>query len=140
MKNLIERIEELLETARNYYRNYSDRDILSETRGQIEAYQDCLDVLTQYNLITAPKEIKLSEIVSKIQEQSNVEIYFNRERNAIGYGEYDEDWRQNTWQPFVIFRDTKIVRICMPMAEITKWLYTLWIANVEIVDDLECGE
>ena len=99
--------------------------------------KDLDNLLNQYNIITAPKEINLSEIVSKIQEQANEEIYFNREYKAIGYGEPDEDWRQSTWQPFVIFRDMKIVRVCMPMAEITKWVYTLWIAGTTIIDDLE---
>lgn len=91
----------------------------------------------QHNIIAAPKNIKLSEIVNKIQEREKVEIYFNRERNAIGYGEYDEDWKQNTWQPLVIFGNMKIVRVCVPMVDFNKWLYTLWIAETIIEDDLK---
>lgn len=127
MKNLIEEIEKL--KPQIITDKYSD--------GFQNAIKMVLNKINQYNIITAPKSIKLSEIINKIKGKSNVEIYFNRERNAIGYGEYDEDWHQNTWQPFVIFRDTKIIRICMPMAEITRWLYTLWIAGTEIIDDLE---
>ena len=69
------------------------------------------------------------------------EIHFSREANSIGYGEYDEDWRQNTWFPLVRFnKDLTIKRINIPIQEKIKWLYTLWIAGTEIVDDLEGDE
>lgn len=133
MKNLIDEIEAKKLNIECYHNEkYTD--------GFFDGIDECLNILNQYNIITAPKSIMLSEIVSKIKGKSNIEIYFNRELKSIGCGEYDEDWMQNTWQPFVIFRDTKIVKICVPMAEITKWLYALWIAGTEIIDDLKEDE
>lgn len=126
MKNLIEEIEKM-----------KNRGGWTNDEFYKCGINDCLEILNQYNLITAPKSIKLSEIVSKIQEHSNKIIYFNKELETIGYGEYDEDWMQNTWQPFVTFKDMKILRIYISMAESTRWLYTLWIAGTEIIDDLE---
>ena len=106
---------------------------------------DCLKIINQYNIITAPKTIKLSEIVSKLNEIYNdsefsSEIYFNRKLNAIGEGEYDKDWFMNTWTPFIRFKENKISEIINLESERTKWLYTLWIAGTEIVDDLKEDE
>ena len=143
MKNLIERIEELLKTARNYHRNYSDRDILSETRGQIEAYQDCLDVLTQYNIITAPKQIKLSEIVSRLQPLLDYPIYVAEvivlnNKAVVTNVKYNNDLMYRNH--IIDFEDNQIWYIHLPKEEKFKWLYTLWIAGTEIVDDLEGDE
>jgi hypothetical protein len=141
MIDLIKKIEKNLENARKIHDQIQESVIVrSYYDGIIVAHEGILNFLEDYNIITAPKSIKLSEIVNRIQERSNEEIYFNREHEAIGYGEPDENWRQSTWQTLVIVRDMKIVRICIPMAEITKWLYTLWIAGTTIIDDLEVKE
>ena len=127
MKNLIDEIHELKD-----YENY-DYD---------QAITDVEILLNQYNIITAPKSIKLSEIISKLNEIYNdsefgSEIYFNRKLNAIGEGEYDKDCFMNTWTPFIKFKENKISGIIKLGSERTKWLYTLWIAGTEIIDDLE---
>lgn len=107
------------------------------------ALDKVIKIINQYNIITAPKSIKLSEVLDKIcelyEEIIEEEIYFNREINSIGYGEYDEDWTQNSWHTFVAFnKDLTIKNINLrPQDNNIKWLYTLWIANVEIIDDLE---
>lgn len=105
-----------------------------------ETIDKVLQLLDQYNIITAPKTIKLSEIVSKLNEIFNDsefsrEIYFNRKLNAIGEGEYDKDWFMNTWTPFIRFKENKISEIINLESERTKWLYTLWIAGTIIEDD-----
>ena len=127
MIDLIEKIHELKD-----YENY-DYD---------QAITDVEILLDQYNIITAPKTIKLSEIVSKLNEIYNdsefgSEIYFNRKLNAIGEGEYDKDWFMNTWTPFIKFKENKISEIINLESERTKWLYTLWIAGTIIEDDLK---
>jgi hypothetical protein len=144
MKNLIEEIEKIIVSLKRQYQNcFEEIDCplftSDEIKGKILAYQDCLNVLNEYNIITAPKNIKLSEIMSKLQERAGVEIYFNRELNAIGYGLYDEDWQQNTWHTFVAFnKDLTIKKINIrPQDNNIKWLYTLWIAGTEIIDDME---
>ena len=84
----------------------------------------------------------LSEILGnlklQIEEPENlIKIQFNRKINAIGFGEYDEDWQQNTWETLVSFyKDLTIKNICIKLQDNIKWLYALWIANVEIIDDL----
>lgn len=103
----------------------------------------CIETLNHYNLISAPKSIKLSEILGnlklQIEEPENlIKIQFNREINCIGYGEYDEDWQQNTWKTLVSFyKDLTIKNICIKLQDNIKWLYTLWIAGTTIIDDLE---
>lgn len=106
------------------------------------AIDDCLKRINQYNIITAPKTIKLSEIVSKLNEIYNdsefgSEIYFNRKLNAIGEGEYDKDWFMNTWTPFIRFKENKISEIINLESERTKWLYALWLTGTIIEDDLK---
>lgn len=127
MIDLIEKIHELKD-----YENY-DYD---------QAITDVEILLDQYNIITAPKTIKLSEIVSKLNEIFNdtefsSEIYFNRKLNAIGEGEYDKDWFMNTWTSFIKFKENKISEIINLESERTKWLYTLWIAGTIIEDNLK---
>ena len=118
----------------------ADKDKIEELKKQWNEYKD--DILSNYNIITAPKTIKLSEIVSKLNEIFNdtefsSEIYFNRKLNAIGEGEYDKDWFMNTWTPFIRFKENKISEIVKSGNERTKWLYTLWIAGTIIEDDLK---
>lgn len=125
----------------------SDSFIIGEysfgfTDGKNKGIKQVLELLDQYNIITAPKTIKLSEIVSKLNEIFNdtefsSEIYFNRKLNAIGEGEYDKDWFMNTWTPFIRFKENKISEIINLGSERTKWLYTLWIAGTIIEDDLK---
>jgi hypothetical protein len=138
MKNLIEEIEKL----RDLRLDGCLGDIVCRTC-ENETIDKVLKMLDQYNLITAPKSIKLSEMLDKIcelyEEIIEQEIYFNREINCIGYGEYDEDWMQNSWHTFVAFnKDLTIKKINIrPQDNNIKWLYTLWIAGSEIIDDME---
>lgn len=45
-------------------------------QGMSIAYENCIMLCNQYNIITAPKSIKLSEIVEKLKEFYNKKIYY----------------------------------------------------------------
>ena len=132
-------LEQRLENTRNDYEQaWSGTNIHDILLGQIEAYQDCLNLLDQYNIITAPKEIKLSEVIDKLQQYHlDEELYFNEKLNAIGSGEYDDTWYANTWVPCIYFQDNKIHRLVTQPCEATKWFYILWITGATIINDLE---
>ena len=89
--------------------------------------------LTDYNIITAPKSIKLSEIVSRLNCQ--VERY----NDYINL--YDDTYEEDDIRDYSLFiKNNKIDEIHILPTNEFKWLYTLWIAGTEIVDDLECDE
>lgn len=124
MRNLIEEIHELKD-----YENY-DYD---------QAITDVEILLNQYNIITAPKSIKLSEIVNKL-------------KNAfVNLGNIDYEGFIEIGYGFITLNDEIVITIDLDSQKIVlieftntfielKWLYTLWIAGTEIVDDLECDE
>ena len=130
MKNLIEEIEKLKFEPINEFTH-------SRTIGFNEGINECIRTLNQYNIITAPKSVKLSEIVDGLNEIYEPNIYFNKELNAIGYGEYDKMWFMDTWTSIALIKNNKISKILKITSEETKWLYELWIAGTEIVDDLK---
>ena len=139
MKDLIKEIEGLklkIHPAETEYR-FGFRD------GNNTCVVSVKHILNQHNIITAPKSIKLSEVLDKIcelyEEIIEEEIYFNREINCIGYGEYDENWMQNSWHTFVAFNKGLTIKNInlRPQDDNIKWLYALWIAGTEIIDDLE---
>ena len=143
MKNLIEDIEKALQDTERLYRHTSEvynGYLKSHYRGKMEAYINILESLKDYNIITAPKSIKLSEIVSKLNKIYEPNIYFNKELNAIGYGEYSNKWFMDTWTAIALIKNNKISRILKITSEETKWLYELWITGTIIEDDLECDE
>ena len=121
MRNLINEIHELKD-----YENY-DYD---------QAITDVEILLNQYNIITAPKSIKLSEIVNKLKnafvDLGNIDYEGFIE---IGYG-------------FITLNDEIVITIDLDSQKIVlieftntfielKWLYTLWIAGTIIEDDLK---
>lgn len=113
--------------------------------GKILAHENLLQSLDDFNITVTPKSVKLSEIINKLKSQLQDtledEIYFNREIKAIGYGEYDIDWQQNSWYTLVKFnKDLTISNINMRIQKNVKWLYCLWSSETEIIDDLECDE
>ena len=140
MKNLIEKIEKIIISLKRQYQNcFEEIDCplftSDEIKGKISAYQDCLILLNQYNIITAPKQIKLSEIVNKLKnafvDLGNIDYEGFIE---IGYG-------------FITLNDEIVITIDLDSQKIVlieftntfielKWLYTLWIAGTEIIDDL----
>ena len=141
MKNLINEIEKALQDTEKLYRHTSEvynGYLKSHYRGKMEAYMSILQILKDYNIITAPKQIKLSEIVNKLKnafvDLGNIDYEGFIE---IGYG-------------FITLNDEIVITIDLDSQKIVlieftntfielKWLYTLWIAGTEIVDDLKEG-
>ena len=104
----------------------------SLTTGRVDALDKVLDIIEDYNIITAPKTIKLSEIVSRLKNELkdyvikyiNGEITVCRDRWCYAVVYIDEDTHNFEFD----FHD----RFNFP-----KWLYTLWIAGTEIINDLK---
>ena len=132
MIDLKKKIEELLESSSKFYHKTANINFKMCLQGQVEAYQDCLNVINNYNIITAPKTIKLSEIVSRLKNELkdyvikyiNGEITVCRDRWCYAVVYIDEDTHNFEFD----FHD----RFNFP-----KWLYTLWIAGTIIEDDLK---
>ena len=146
MKNLIEEIEKIIEDLKiERQKCFEEIDYplsqVDRLEGRILAYTDIVMCLTDYNIITAPKQIKLSEIVSKIQETMKEKLSVEEGmwcEKAIGY--YINTWEDYDFDELVGFdKEMKIIHISLDTKKF-KWLYTLWIAGTEIVDDLECDE
>ena len=119
MIDLIEKIHELKD-----YENY-DYD---------QAITDVEILLDQYNIITAPKTIKLSEIVDKMN------CYVKRNENDIHLYDIEEDLfdEYDSFESYsLIIENNKITNILLSQCDEFKWLYTLWIAGTIIEDDLK---
>lgn len=104
-------------------------------------WNDCIDELqVKYNIITAPKSIKLSEIVSKLEKSLNnpknkVNVYRENENEIVIKITY---FARGTFvNEATIEMSNKIWDIDGLISARYKWLYTLWIAGTHIVDDLE---
>ena len=151
-------LEQRLDNARNDYHNcYGDIDNFPfyeahVLQGQIEAYQDCLNLLNQYNIITAPKEIKLSEILNRLNKEhkaiinGNViyeyKVHRNGLCNADGTLYHISDISINSYhygkELVTAIRFTPKMTITeIDFGEKYKWLYELWIAGTKIIDDLK---
>lgn len=125
MKNLIDEIE-------GHKFSYAYDDFRKGYNGGLNV---AIEVLNQYNIITAPKSIKLSEIVSKLQEFYADEYVTHKENNTIYIHRKDESYVIDS---IIEIFNNKITEIQLDyLYEETKWLYTLWIAGTEIVDDLK---
>ena len=102
---------------------------------------DCLELLNQYNIITAPKSIKLSEIVEGLKNSFDcytTECKLYREQNKIEVDYYYYSYVECLSSGYVVIRNNKIeIIVADTSTDIHKWLYTLWIAGTIIEDDLE---
>ena len=101
--------------------------------------------LANYNIITAPKTIKLSEIIDKIYDtEYSGECYVHAIKCDNGHHKNDYRIRVQYgvgfWGDFEFYIvDGKISSnydMDLPRDEF-KWLYTLWIAGTIIEDDLK---
>ena len=85
------------------------------------------------------REWKLSEIVERLQKEFDDKLcveYTLWDKVAIGryYNDYDEYF----FDELVVFgKDMKIDSIYLGIGEKFKWLYGLWLDNVNIIDDTE---
>ena len=125
---------------------------LTVSRATLSSYaigwNDSIDnIKSKYNIITAPKTIKLSEIVSKFTIKDsfhkNHKISIIRDNGEIDVWEdydieVDETKLSNSYLLVVIANNKiKEINISYRHEELNKWLYALWIAGTEIVDDLK---
>ena len=136
MKNLIEEIEKLKVSESFGNSEYS----FGLLEGKNKGINECLEILNQYNIITVPKTIKLSEIVSKLEEiilGTNHKVYIRRyykeiiiyNKNSIS--SFIEDiCNINSTGKIVWINETYLLESC-------KWIYALWIAGTIIEDDLK---
>ena len=127
----------------------------SLTTGRVDALDKVLDIIEDYNIITAPKTIKLSEILDRLNKEhkqiinGNVVYEYKLHRN----GWYNEDGTPHHISDISIdsyhygkklvtaIRFTPKMTITeIDFGEKHKWLYTLWIAGTEIIDDLKEDE
>ena len=134
MIDLKNEIEKLIESASEFYCKTANINSRMCLQGQVEAYQDCLDVINNYNIITAPKTIKLSEIVDKMN------CYVKRNENDIHLYDIEEDLfdEYDSFESYsLIIENNKITNILLSQCDEFKWLYTLWIAGTIIEDDLQ---
>lgn len=133
MKDLIEEIEKLKNrggwTNDEFYRC---------------GINDCVNLLNQYNIITAPKSIKLSEIVERLKKfdcyKTKCELYREQDKFEIDY--YYYSYVKCLSSGYIVIKNNKIETLVADTStDIHKWLYTLWIAGTEIVDDMkECDD
>lgn len=142
MIDLREEIEVKLKYAKNLYDNINENDngyLKSYFLGTIQSYETILKCLENHNIITAPKTIKLSEIISKLNEKLILETDYKA--SVIRYG---KDIFIVVKKPFRTFdgviaeinSTNKIVKIDEKyVIESCKWLYALWITGTIIEDD-----
>lgn len=112
-------------------------------------WNDCIDELqVKYNIITAPKTIKLSEIVSKLEE---VMLGCDSKIHIERFGKHililEKTIRNLTLIAEFNLNNNNIkgVNTIVSIREeyflsSLKWLYALWIAGTKIVDDMESDE
>lgn len=124
MKDLIKEIEELQD---RFIDNPS-----SLTTGRMDALGKVLDIMEQHNIITAPKSIKLSEILVRLENEFSEQCFFyNKDRKRIEVGTL------SYWLASIYIKDNKIDLRDKDKFDYPKWLYELWIAGTEIIDDME---
>ena len=135
LKNEIERLK------------LSDSFIIGEysfgfTDGKNKGIKQVLELLDQYNIITAPKTIKLSEIVSKLETSFNYyctqcRVLKEKDKTIIEY--YNYSFIECEYEGYIVIKDNKIIDCDgkLSLEDNFKWLYALWIAGTIIEDDLK---
>ena len=137
MKNLIEEIEKM-----------KNRGGWTNDEFYKCGINDCLELLNKYNIITAPKSIKLSELIDKIYKtEYSSECYVKAIK--CSNGQYKDNYRihieygDGYWGDYEFYivdgKISSIFDMDLPRDEF-KWLYTLWIADTIIEDDMEEDE
>ena len=143
MKNLIKGIKSLRLGLSYAHSEYSNGFI----NGKNKAIEEILEIINQYNIITAPKSIKLSEIVNRLNERlkenlmdSYMKVLIKRDKTKNFITVFYKDTSYKIPSENNIFSFWNNDSIGMPEHTNFKWLYALWIAGTEIVDDLEENE
>ena len=127
LKNEIEKLKNVVIT------DDLQSSVFAEIR--IETIDKVLSILDQYNIITAPKTIKLSEVVKRLKNNENTIIRIERYKDNSFAIFCDSCWVLTSSNHIEILHHQFI-----HLFQQTKWLYTLWIAGTQIVDDMESDE
>ena len=131
MINLKNEIEKLKDNIQDVY-----------LKGGTDALNQVLKMLDQYNIITAPKSILLSELIDKICETKfKSECWVEPIRLCKGNYRIRTQYGDGYWGDYEFYIRNNKIEInendyLLPMNEF-KWLYELWIAGTIIEDDLE---
>ena len=128
--NLIEEIEVKKINIENYHNEkYAD--------GFIDGINEALEVINEYNIITAPKQIKLSEIVDRLRNDFK-DYLFEYDNGFINKIPIIAIWNKSKKYCYATIRieNNKLILTYQDDFDYPKWLYTLWIACTEIIDDL----
>jgi len=128
----------------NLFENFTIEDLRKLKKG----LDDYNNKSNEFILITAPKEIKLSEIVSKFAIKDS--FYINHRISVIRDNgdtdiwedydfEVDDETTLSQSNLLVVISNNKIeeINVSYRHENLNKWLYTLWIAGTTIIDDLE---
>lgn len=105
---------------------------VSFDEGYNKAIEDVIQLFNQYNIITAPKTIKLSEIVERLKNELKDYV--------VRYVGSAITICQDGWCYAVVYIDEDTHNFEFEMQNrfnFPKWLYTLWIAGTIIEDDLK---
>lgn len=143
MNDLIKEIEKSLENTRKLYEQvYESMPVKSYYHGIIVAYEGILKSLEDKNIITAPKEIKLSELIDKIYETKfKSECWVEPIKEGNNYYRIRVQYGDGYWGDYDFYIENEKIVIytndCLLPFNEFKWLYTLWIAETTIIDDLE---
>lgn len=135
MKNLIEEklkeIQDLCELTEEKYQ-------IKPKGFLVDNYLRIQDDINSYNLITAPKSIKLSEIVKRLKDifKDLCSITCKRVFPIFTYIYYEDDIIITIDKEKNIILNIEFTNTFIEL----KWLYALWITGTEIIDDLECDE
>lgn len=137
MKNLIEEIKNL-----KYIGLFNDDYGLGYNIGNNKAIEKVLEILNQYNIITAPKQIKLSELIDKIYETKfKSESWVEPIKEGNNYYRIRIQYGDGYWGDYEFYIRNNKIEInendyLLPFNDF-KWLYTLWIAGTKIIDDIK---
>lgn len=132
MKNLIDEIENC-KLKYKYDNSELDckRSVFNEGIGKVINWLE--DEKFPYNIITAPKSIKLSEVVKRLNtcdERNDWKVIIRAVSTVLE--------NSNFKQEYCYINNNKIFDLSDYMVrDEYKWLYTLWIAGTVVVDDLK---
>ena len=105
------------------------------SKSEIDTFKELSTFTEEYNLITAPKSIRLSELIEKLNISKWQDFQATKQGNAISID------NNNCFREYLNIENNKITDISDDMqVNEYKWLYTLWIAETTIIDDLENNE
>ena len=106
---------------------------VGEYEGQKVAYENCLNFLNQYNVITTPKSLNLSKIINKLNEIDKS----NKFRAIIKVSDTVVVENIEFKKEYFYVKDNKIFDLSTYMVKPEyKWLFNLWTTNTEIIDDI----